>query len=117
MAESLTRVVRSLRTCEKQLCDETKLLNQKMWEREEEIQKSRALYKLFLEKRFVEDMKAGRVCQPPIFYKAWMRVIGRLEQYVKGADEFALPRTCDSFLASLKARGDAHMRELRDLLE
>jgi hypothetical protein len=117
MAESLDQVTRLLKVAGEQLRDETKLLNEKILAREEEIQRSRALYDLFREKRFLEDMKTGRVCQPPIFYEAWSKVIGRLEQYVKGADECALPRTCDSFMASLEARGEAHLRELRSLLE
>jgi hypothetical protein len=68
----------------------------------------RALFALFQEKRYPEDVKSGRVCQPPTFYEAWNRVIDRLEQVFAGAEDHALPQMYASFNRTLAARTASH---------
>jgi G3E family GTPase len=110
--EVLERVVAQSKSGEDQLKSETHALNEKILEREREIQRSKGLFDVFRENRVLEDMKVGRLAQPPIFYGAWGRVVGKLEQIVKGADECALPCIYDSFVASLNARNESHLQEL-----
>jgi hypothetical protein len=110
-------VLQALQNAEKQLRRETEKLNREIRDREEETRRANALFTLFEEKRFLEDVKNGRVSQPPIFYEAWNGVIGRLEQFVKGADEHALPLTYESFNNTLLARTARHNRDLLKALQ
>ena len=117
MTDPVARVVASAQSAEAQLQEETAKLTNEIRERENEVQRAKALFKLFEEKRIVDDVKSGRLCQPPVFFEAWNATIGRMTQYVKGADEGALGQMFESFQNTLQARSASHKAELLAALQ
>jgi hypothetical protein len=116
MSDPVQKVLLASQRAEAQLTAEVQALNRQILLREEQTRRARALFALFQEKRYLEDVKNGRVCQPPIFYEAWNRVIGRLEQFVNGADAYALPQTYESFSNTLSARAKSQRADLLNLI-
>ena len=117
MTDHVGRVIDATRRAEEQLQMDTIELSNQICARDAELRRSRALMKLFEEKRFAEDIKSRRLFQPPIFFEAWNNVIGKMNQYVKGADEGALAQMFASFENTLRARADAHASDLKAALE
>jgi hypothetical protein len=116
MSDPAQRVLLASQRAEAQLSGEVQALNRQILLREEQTRRARALFSLFQEKRYLEDVKNGRVCQPPIFYEAWNRVIGRIERFVSGADAHALPQTYESFANTLSARAKSQRADLLSLI-
>jgi hypothetical protein len=112
MSDPLGVVLKLAQDLEAQLKTESELLNEQILQRDRETRRARALYQIFQEQRFCQDVQNGRLSQPPVFYEAWNRSIGRLEEYVKGADESVLPQMYQSFEATLSARAAAHKAAL-----
>ncbi|KAK8857857.1 hypothetical protein M9Y10_012952 [Tritrichomonas musculus] len=117
MTDPLQNVLNYASRAEKQLSTNTNLLNSELTQREQETRRAEALFQLFQEKRFVEDVRNGRVCQPPIFYEEWNTNIGRINEYVEGADNSALPQMYESYNNTVNARISAHYDELRKILK
>lgn len=111
------RVISACQRAEEQLQHETDKLNKEIIAREEESKRAQALYNLFEQKRFVDDIKNGRVSHPPVFYEAWNGNIGKLTHYLKGADEGALAQMFESYQNTLKMRAESHRKELISVLK
>jgi hypothetical protein len=116
MSDPIEGILRAVQQAELQLKAETQSLTRDILLREQELKRARALFNLFQERRYVEDVKNRRICQPPIFYEAWNRVIGRLEQVFKGADQSALPQMYESFENTMVARTRSQRSELLAIL-
>ena len=117
MTDPLQTVLISAARAERQLSVNTDQLNKELTQREQETRRAEALFQLFQEKRFVDDVKNGRVCQPPIFYEEWNNNIGRIIEYVEGADKSALPQMYNSYNNTINARISSHNDELLKLLQ
>lgn len=111
MEDPIERVLSSSQMAEEQLKTHTSILNREILEREEEAKRAQALYNLFKEKRFVDDIKNARVSHPPVFYEAWNGSIGKLSHYTTGADE-ALVQMFESYANTLKTRAESHRNDL-----
>ena len=116
MTDRVCSVIVQAQKAEEQLKAETEALNKQIMEREEETRRAQALFKLFEEKRFVADVKNGRICQPPIIFQAWNGSIGKIKQYVQGADS-ALGQMWDSMENTMGARARSHRSALLSALQ
>jgi len=112
MASNIEAVLAAAQRAEEQLLGEAGKLRGKLEDREREAMRAQAILKVLEEKRFVADLSDGRVSQPPIFFSAWSGVIGRMQLWVRGAEEGALAPMYASFESTLRARSAAHRAAL-----
>lgn len=112
----VSQVVAQIEKAENLLDKDTQRLNEAMQEREKENCRANALIQLFQDQRYMEDIKNGRVCQPPVFYEAWKNSIGKINQYLQGYNEFALPRNYQSYSDTVSSKISDHNKELMNIL-
>ena len=116
MTDPLRPILDGIRQAEIQLANSTKLLNEESAKRDQEILRAESLFKLFQERRFVDDIKNGRVCQPPIFYEEWNNNIGKITNFIQGANDVALPQMMNSYKQTIDARINDHNKKLSEML-
>lgn len=117
MSDPFHTIIECASRAEKQLIESTAALNAEVAQLEQEQLRAEALSQLFEEKRFVDDIKNGRICQPPIFYEEWNNNIGKIIQYVEGADNYGFPQMYDSYSNTIQAHLNSHKNNLINALK